>query len=187
MGGSCNVNDYWKSKRLTRISLGLQRINYSQEVTLSGNRANLNIQRSVSQTKRLLGLDQELWDWFLVQWQHARYSYDESTSQLGLATSNRRTSWSGSQSPSYGLPDKSTSFSFLLSPLSWGETSVIFDQTTFLTTEESKSNSWTVEQVFFYQTWELSAAFTKTKFSSTNTSEDDSHQTFVALQIGYTW
>jgi hypothetical protein len=186
-GVSNNLSDYWNGKLLTRISINVERIRYSQNVTLVGSRASLNIQREINQSKRSVGLDQELAQWLFLRLLYSSYSYDDSTSQLGLATSRRRTNFSGQKAPSYGLPDKSTSASFALSPWDWGETTITSNKTTFLTDTKSKSNSWTIEQVFFYKKWELGMAFTKTKFQDGASGTDDADQTYSQITLGYNW
>ncbi|MDH4467163.1 MAG: hypothetical protein QE271_03825 [Bacteriovoracaceae bacterium] len=186
-GISNNLSDFWKGKLLTRLSLNVERIRYSQNVTLVGNRASLNIQRGVNQSKRSIGLDQELSQWTMLRLVYSNYSYDESTSQLGLATSRRRTNFSGQRGPSYGLPNKSTSLTFVFNPWEWGETTISGNKTTFLTDTESKSNSWTVEQIFFYKKWELGIAFTKTKFLDDSSGTDDANQNYTQISLGYHW
>jgi hypothetical protein len=85
------------------------------------------------------------------------------------------------------LPDKSTSLSFVLNPWEWGETTITGNRTTFLTDTESKSNSWTIEQIFFYKKWELGLAFTKTKFLDGSSGTDDAYQNYTQISLGYNW
>jgi hypothetical protein len=186
LGGHYHLSSLWKGKRKTRLGFSLQQLRFTQDVTFTGSRASLNIQKDTSQRKGTVSLQQDITDWMEASASFSRYNYDGEADNLSLITARRRTNWGGN-GPNYGQSDRSTTMGLTFFPLEWMETTVSGNRTRILGDSEAESRAMTLNQVFFWKKFHLGIEYTSTTYTEGSSGTDPSTQEFWGGNFGYEW
>ncbi len=178
------VSDYWQAKRATTLKLKVEQLRYSQDLTLQGAFASLEVERDITQKSAMLMVDQEFTDWLSASLSHTRFNYTEDANKLAVTTARRRTSIGG-QGATYGLPDRVNQLEVVLTPWEWSELRVGTSRSKILDNEtETKTNSLGVS--FFWESWQLDLDGSRTDYGDTS-GDDEPEQDYFSAGIGYSW
>lgn len=178
------VSDLWGAARATTVSVKAETLKYTQDLTLRGQFASLEVDREVRQKAGTLTLDQEFTDWLSASLSYTRYNYSEESGKLAVSTARRRTSWGGG-GQLYGQPDWAHTLAVTLNPWEWFEARLSSTRSRILNDDtDIKTNSLGVS--FFWRDWQLDLDGSRTEFGATS-GNDDSTQDYLSAGIGYAW
>lgn len=184
LGGRVVISDFWGSKRETSLNFRIERMRYSQSLTVEQTLRTYEIETSINQESLQIGLDQEIVLWWLGYVSHRKYNYSDESSRLVVTSARRRTSFSGSRN-NYGLPDNDTLVGFQFLPFEWFELNLETSRTKLVEQDEiTKSNSLTTTFLWSDFSIDLSVAFTDFGGAS---GEDQEKQTFYTAGLAYSW
>jgi hypothetical protein len=178
------VSDFWKSKSATSLSLKIEQLKYSQDLTLRGPRASFEIDREITQKSGTVTLDQEFTLWISASLSHTRYNYSDGVGKLTRTTARRRTSFGG-RSANYGLPDYVNTFGIELTPWEWSALHLTTTESKVLNNETKiKTNSIGVS--FYWKSWQLDIEGSRSIYGDVS-GKDNPTQDYSSLGISYSW
>jgi hypothetical protein len=184
LGGRVVLSDFWGGKRETSLNLRIERMRFTQSLTVEQTLRTYEIETSINQEFIQLGLDQDIFLWWLLYFSHRKYNYSDESSRLVVTSARRRTSFSGSRN-NYGLPDNDILAGFQFLPYEWLEINLDTSRTKLVEQDEiTKSNSLTT--TFLWSDFSLDLSVSLTDFGDAS-GEDQEKQTFYTIGLAYSW
>jgi hypothetical protein len=157
---------------------------FTQSLTVEQTLRTYEIETSINQEFIQLGLDQDIFLWWLLYFSHRKYNYSDESSRLVVTSARRRTSFSGSRN-NYGLPDNDILAGFQFLPYEWLEINLDTSRTKLVEQDEiTKSNSLTT--TFLWSDFSLDLSVSLTDFGDAS-GEDQEKQTFYTIGLAYSW